>query len=189
MAKGDPITVSAPDSIDAFGPCANAFGWPHTDLLLTEDGDVSRLVNHVLNQQKDDFIGIKEVVVDADLDPVHLFGVLTRMASTGIGDMATFDVHHVHTSDETWDVNLKMIGCHFVMTMEGDQAKLTGEIRTAKNQGPTRSVAAWLTATSYSAGRIVANGGALYRCLVLHTSGSSTEPGVGASWHDKWEVV
>lgn len=133
MAKGDPITVSAPDSIDAYGPCANAFGWPHTDLLLTTDGDVSRLVHAVLNQQKNDFIGIKEVHVDADLDPVHLYGVLTRMASTGIGNTATLDVHHVHPSGETLDMGLRMIGCHFVVTMEGEQAKLTGEIRTAKD--------------------------------------------------------
>lgn len=133
MANGDPITVSAPDSIDAFGPNATAFGWPHTDLLQIEDGDVSRLVHAVLNQQKNDFLGIKEVHVDADLDPVHLFGVLTRMASTGIGNTATLSTHWVHPSGEELDMSLRMIGCHFVVTMEGEQAKLTGELRTAKD--------------------------------------------------------
>lgn len=54
-------------------------------------------------------------------------------------------------------------------------------------------VGAWATATAYEAnvggdGEIVAHGGAHYRCILDHTSGASTEPGVGASWTSYWQL-
>lgn len=133
MANGDPKTVIAQPSIDKFGVQANALGWPHNDLHLTEDADVSRLITKVLHQQKDDFVGISSIEVDADQDPVHLFGVLCQMASTGIGNQATFDVHWAHPSGEALNDSLKMVGLSMSITMEGKQAKLTGQIRTVKN--------------------------------------------------------
>ncbi len=49
---------------------------------------------------------------------------------------------------------------------------------------PTPS--AWVTATAYTAGTFVSNGGDIYYCFINHTSGASTEPGVGASWTGAW---
>jgi hypothetical protein len=57
--------------------------------------------------------------------------------------------------------------------------------------------AAWVTGHSYSAGDIVSDpngsyfGGAVinYTCTVGHTSGASTEPGVGSSFHSNWEFA
>lgn len=47
---------------------------------------------------------------------------------------------------------------------------------------------AWVTATAYVENDIVSNDGDTYICTAGHTSGSSTEPGVGASWADYWDL-
>ena len=48
--------------------------------------------------------------------------------------------------------------------------------------------AAWQTATAYVEGTVVTNDGSSYYCTSNHTSGASTEPGVGASWETAWDV-
>ncbi len=46
---------------------------------------------------------------------------------------------------------------------------------------------AWATGTGYVVGNFVKDGSdVLYRCTVSHTSGATTEPGVGDDWEDKW---
>lgn len=45
---------------------------------------------------------------------------------------------------------------------------------------------AWATSTGYSLGNQVTNGGVVYVCKSAHTSAAADEPGVGASWEDKW---
>lgn len=186
-----PRTVYDNDSIAKFGQQANALGWPHSDLLLEFDGDLLKLLRAVLAQQKDDFVGVSSIVVDADQDPVHLFGVLTTMASRGVGTQGCFDVYKVHPSGETLSVNVRMVGCHFNITMEGGQAKMTGELRTVKNTGPTSdTAAAWVTGHAYAAGIFVTDSGVLYVCDVAHTSGShDDEPGVGAVWDTYWDIA
>lgn len=47
-------------------------------------------------------------------------------------------------------------------------------------------VSAWTTATDYTAGGFASSGGVNYYCTGDHTSGASTEPGVGADWEDYW---
>ena len=47
---------------------------------------------------------------------------------------------------------------------------------------------AWATSTPYALNDTVENNGSGYICTVDHTSGASTEPGVGASWADKWDL-
>ena len=49
--------------------------------------------------------------------------------------------------------------------------------------------AGWVTATVYAVNDALPYGGASYRCILAHTSGSTTEPGVGASWTTYWAVV
>lgn len=133
MSNGNPQRVYDNTSIAKFGKQESALGWPHHDLLLIEDGDVRRLIGKVLEQQKEDFIGVSEVEVDADQDPTRLYGVLSTLASQGIGNTATFTTHWVHPSGESVDTDLRMVGCQFNITMEGSQAKMTGTIRTVKN--------------------------------------------------------
>ena len=49
--------------------------------------------------------------------------------------------------------------------------------------------AAWATSTAYVAGDNVMVSNVLYVCLADHSSGATTEPGVGARWTDKWRTV
>lgn len=53
---------------------------------------------------------------------------------------------------------------------------------------PYNERGAWATATSYDASDMVARGNGVYVCVSAHTSGSTTEPGVGASWATVWEL-
>jgi hypothetical protein len=47
----------------------------------------------------------------------------------------------------------------------------------------------WTTSTLYHRNDILKGADSLfYRCTTQHTSGASTEPGVGASWADNWEL-
>lgn len=50
-------------------------------------------------------------------------------------------------------------------------------------QGP------WQTATAYTVPQFVSNDGASYVCIQDHTSGASTEPGVGGSYMTYWDLL
>lgn len=47
----------------------------------------------------------------------------------------------------------------------------------------------WVTATAYATNAIVFNGVSSFICILAHTSGASTEPGVGASWETYWQYL
>ena len=47
----------------------------------------------------------------------------------------------------------------------------------------------WVTATAYAVNDGLAYNGESYRCSSAHTSGSTTEPGIGASWATVWELA
>ena len=47
----------------------------------------------------------------------------------------------------------------------------------------------WATSTAYALRDGVYDDGSSYRCILAHTSGASTEPGVGADWQTYWAVV
>lgn len=54
------------------------------------------------------------------------------------------------------------------------------------------TAANWLTATGYIAGDVVrattgaANEGAIFECLIAHTSAPSSQPGIGSAWSGFW---
>ncbi len=47
----------------------------------------------------------------------------------------------------------------------------------------------WVTAHLYSNLDVVTHNGSSFLCILGHTSGSTTEPGVGASWATNWEFL
>lgn len=47
----------------------------------------------------------------------------------------------------------------------------------------------WVTSTAYEKLDTVERGGSSYICTSAHTSGSTTEPGVGADWQTVWDLV
>jgi hypothetical protein len=64
-----------------------------------------------------------------------------------------------------------------------------GYVRFVLNGDPVGvgTAGGWATATVYAAGTVVTHGSThAYICIDAHTSGASTEPGVGGSWEDVW---
>jgi len=47
----------------------------------------------------------------------------------------------------------------------------------------------WVTSTAYAESDAVENDGTSYICTSAHTSGATTEPGVGASWTSVWDIL
>lgn len=47
----------------------------------------------------------------------------------------------------------------------------------------------WTTATAYAVRDAVYHEGSSYRAVAAHTSGASTEPGVGDDWEDAWTLL
>lgn len=50
-------------------------------------------------------------------------------------------------------------------------------------------VGAWATATLYDATDVVTHNSVRYICILGHTSGASTEPGVGVDWETNWSTI
>lgn len=56
-------------------------------------------------------------------------------------------------------------------------------------RGLTWRNSGWITATSYEVDDALLHNGTSYRAYAAHTSGASTEPGVGASWGTVWKEL
>lgn len=126
-----PQTVTDAESVAQFDIQANALGWPRSDLLLQNDVDVLTLLSQVVDAQAGDFLGVSAIDVDADIRPAVLFPVLAVIAAFGMQGL-TFTLEWTHPSGEVFTIDLYVIGFSFGLTMEGEQAKLTGTLRTAK---------------------------------------------------------
>lgn len=68
----------------------------------------------------------------------------------------------------------------------------TDYIQISRNISYEDSVVSWASGTNYTSGQVVnvteSGRVALYRATSTHTSGASTQPGVGASWATVWAV-
>ena len=98
----------------------------------------------------------------------------------------------VVTKDSQYVINLKVSDGTLSDTTEytlNVKAKSSGE------QGADVTYPAWSSATTWSAGDIVNNNGALYQCKPLpdgawcNSSPSYYEPGVGIAWGDAWKAL
>lgn len=63
----------------------------------------------------------------------------------------------------------------------------TGAI--ASVAGITNWKGAWVTSTSYNVGDGVSQSGSSYVCILAHTSGAASQPGIGGSWATYWNVI
>lgn len=135
---GNPLTVTDPNSIAAFGVRANALGYPRTDLLLQNDGDVTALLTSVVSQQSNDYLGISEISIDADLaipaagSTTAIYSLLTYIANRGIENGSQFPVRWKHPSGSILTVTVRLIGFSQSITMEGGRVKWTATYRTIK---------------------------------------------------------
>lgn len=66
------------------------------------------------------------------------------------------------------------------VAIEGSQGPPGGEIDWSGS---------WTTSTTYVIGDAVTNNGSTYVAIADHTSGSLTEPGVGANWETAWMLL
>ena len=55
--------------------------------------------------------------------------------------------------------------------------------------GITAFTGEWVTATGYTAQESVSHLGSSYAAIDNHTSGATSEPGVGANWEDHWQLL
>lgn len=125
-------STRSPDSVAAYGPQANALGWPRDDLLNASDGDVLAVLVAVVAAQATDFLGISEIDVDADLQPSGLFAALCLIASEGLEAPTGIAARWVHPSATAFSTNVLLAGFHHTITMEGTQAKWTASLRTTR---------------------------------------------------------
>lgn len=111
-------------------------------------------------------------------------------------------LHYKITAASNWDYcrifwnGVKLAG------NEAGATTFSGYYDLTSWAGLPNLLGAWTTATGYDDnpngdgtggndddGDVVTNGGSYYVCTNSHTSGASTEPGVGASWTSYWELL
>ncbi|HAT8015727.1 TPA: chitinase, partial [Citrobacter rodentium] len=96
------------------------------------------------------------------------------------------------TKDSQFVVNLKVSDGTLVDTTE---YTLNVKAKTGADEGKDITYPAWNSTTSWSAGDIVNNNGALYQCKPLpegawcNSSPVYYEPGVGIAWADAWKAL
>lgn len=82
-----------------------------------------------------------------------------------------------------------------VMDIRRSDGALKNGIVTADSLSPSLTSVTgswegpWGSGTAYTVNQSVSNDGSSYICTVAHTSGASTEPGVGASWATYWDLT
>jgi hypothetical protein len=92
------------------------------------------------------------------------------------------------------DVDAAGVGAFGLALIVGLTPSPLGSVTVEGAQGPpgsgvTNWTGAWTTATGYTTGDSVSAGGTTYVAIQNHTSGATSEPGVGANWEDYWQVL
>jgi hypothetical protein len=121
------------------------------------------------------------------------------------------------STDAVWYIKHRLQHFHFkvscnVTTPDWDYVRIFyNGVKVASNEAPgstsfgqywsttswasiPNDLGAWATSTAYDDntagdGDVVSNDGEYYKCSDSHTSGASTEPGVGASWETVWDLL
>jgi hypothetical protein len=121
---------------------------------------------------------------------------------------------HLGVEDVYWNLTHRLPYLHYKINCQDGSntnymAVFYGGILIAWNDGPTlgisgyydltsfaglpRQEGAWVNAFAYDIHKttpdIVTSGGQYYAVKIEHTSAPSTEPGVGASWTDMWNLL
>lgn len=115
-------------------------------------------------------------------------------AEVAHGDIIRIDVDAAGTGAKGLAVVLKFYA-PTAFLLQGPIG-LTGNQGEQGIQGPqgdpggvTNWLGPWVTSFAYSADDAVSHNGSSYICLTGHTSGASSEPGVGGSWQTYWMVL
>lgn len=91
------------------------------------------------------------------------------------------------------DVDAAGVGAKGLALMVTIAPSPLGSVLLQGSQGPpggiTNWTGGWTTSTVYVTGDAVSNNGSSYVAIQNHTSGTTTEPGVGANWEDYWMLL
>lgn len=91
------------------------------------------------------------------------------------------------------DVDAAGVGAKGLAVMVGLTPSPLGSVAVQGATGPPGGITAWegawTTSTTYQIGDAVSHNGSSYVAITNHTSGASTEPGVGASWETAWMLL
>lgn len=90
---------------------------------------------------------------------------------------------HLHIDVDAAATGALGLGVHIIYT-PADIASVILSGNQGAPGGVTQWSGAWTTATNYVAGDIVIHNGVTYVVTADHTSGATTEPGVGVDWED-----
>ena len=148
-----------------------------TQLYISESDQLGNGMAPVLATWDDSTSATKGTLYVYKVGQLSTFAVFTITSTvTDGGSYDKFTVAHV-ASNGTFS--------------DGDQlAVLFTPVGDKGDSGPGIDwQGSWLTATSYALADGVKNGGSSYICTLAHTSGASTEPGVGADWATVWDVI
>lgn len=91
------------------------------------------------------------------------------------------------------DIDAAGVGAQGLALMVTLSPSPLGSVVIAGSQGPPGGITdwtgAWVTSTVYTVGQAVSHNGSSYVVIQNHTSGSLSEPGVGADWEDYWMLL
>jgi len=99
----------------------------------------------------------------------------------------------IDDTDATYTMNSIVAECFMIVRrLDVGLSGVKGDDGAAGADGADGDITwegAWTTATSYTTNEAVSSNGSSYVCILNHTSGASSEPGVGGSWATYWDVL
>jgi hypothetical protein len=111
----------------------------------------------------------------------HSTGLISLEAASGGGSSITIEDEGTPLTTAVTKINFAGAGVT-VTEPAADEVLVTIPYSAFSWEG------AWATSTAYVANDVVEHNGSGYVCILAHTSGASTEPGVGASWTTNWDL-
>ena len=170
---------------------------PFTSIPTRADGDILSAAHlNLLSDNQEYLFGLTQA---ANIPFNSYSGVHSVMNSTHALWYLRHRLRYFHFKVSTADAsNNDYIRIFYngvkIAANEAPGATYSGVFDLTSWAGVPNLLGAWVTATAYDEdelgdGEVVSQSGAYYRCIASHTSGASTQPGVGASWATVWEVL
>jgi hypothetical protein len=120
-----------------------------------------------------------------DSDGLPATGTVTMITAPASGETLRISRASDRTQSSTWTKN----GPFSAKTLEAalDRAMLVSQEIAEENELTWRT--AWAVDTAYAESDLVTHNGNVYIATAAHTSAAASEPGIGASWADYWDLA
>lgn len=131
-----------------------------------------------------------DYVIEADEDTIYSWGSTQYRTST-IDDGTNYStkLSQPFSTDLITTNTIQSIGLRLIWVLgsgSGVTLKLSIQTEADRNTAPYTYQGTWATSTSYSVGDTVTQSSVDYVCLQAHTSGASSQPGIGGANEDYW---